>query len=121
MYKNAKIKIVDNTGAKALKLIGTYKFNNVYRKVASIFSSSLSRIAPRRKLKTGAIFRGYTIRTRFPTFRFSGLRLFSSATRTLLFKHTDNVPVANRIKGYLIIEVFLNFQVNFPAITIYIA
>jgi|688.fasta_scaffold1631341_1 ribosomal protein L14 len=121
MYKNAKIKIVDNTGAKSLKLIGTYKFNNVYRKVASMFSSSLSSVVPRRKLKTGAIFRGYTIRSRFPTYRFSGLRLFSSATRTLLFKHADNLPVANRVKGYLMLEVFLNFQVNFPAITIYTA
>jgi ribosomal protein L14 len=119
MYKNAKLKIVDNTGAKIVKLIGTYKFNEVFKKIASLFSSSLQSVIPRRRLKTGSIFRSYTIRARFSTFRPNGMRIFNSATRSLLFKNSDNLPLANRIKGYLITEVFLNFQVNFPAITIY--
>jgi ribosomal protein L14 len=119
MYFNSKLKIIDNTGARLLKLIGIYKFNNVFTKVASIFVSSLSKVTPRRKLKTGSIFRAYTVRARFPTYRLSGLRIFSSASRSMLFKNLDNVPVANRVKGYLLIEVFSNFQVVFPAITIY--
>lgn len=119
MYKNAKIKIVDNTGARTIKLIGLYKFNEVFKKVASLFSSSLFSVVPRRRLKTGSIYRSYTVRSRFSIYRFNGIRIFGSATRSLLFKHSDNLPVANRVKGYLVVEVFLNFQVNFPAITIY--
>jgi len=120
MYKEAQLFISDNTGAKKLKLIGTYKFHNVYRTTASLFISALSKVAPKRKLKKGSLFRAFTIRTRFVTTRYNGFGLASSSNRAILFKPSDLVPLANRLKGYVVIEVFVSKHVSFPAITIYI-
>jgi ribosomal protein L14 len=119
MYKESQIRITDNTGAKRLKLIGTYKFHNVFNRVSSLFISSLIKVAPRIKFKKGSLFRAYTVRVRFATRRYNGFIFFSSANRSILFKAADLIPVANRIKGYIALEVFVQHQINFPAITIY--
>jgi len=119
MYKEAQIFISDNTGARKLKLIGTYKFHNVYKSPASLFMSSLSKVVPKRKLKKGSLFRAFTIRVRFLINRYNGISLACSANRAILFKPNDLLPLANRLKCYVVMEVFTSKEVVFPAITIY--
>ncbi len=120
MYKEAQLFISDNTGARKLKLIGIYKFHNVYSTAASLFISSLSKVVPRRKLKKGSLFRAFTIRTRFTTSRYNGFEIVCSSNRAVLFKPNDLLPLANRLKGYVMIEVFVSKYILFPSITIYI-
>lgn len=118
--KNSNLRIVDNTGAKIAKYIGSYKFNNVSKKVGALFITSLKKVIPRRKLKKGILFRAFTIRTRFQIFRPNGFYISASANRAVLFKNIDNMPITNRLKGYVMLEVFFNPLFQFPNITIYI-
>lgn len=120
IVKESKLRIVDNTGAKIIKCIGTYKFNQLAKKVGSIFMGSLNRVMPRRRLKKGSLFRAFTVRVRFLVFRPEGLYLASSSNKVVLFKNLDNLPVANRIKGFLMLEVFYNPQIQFPNLTVYV-
>lgn len=119
IFKNSKIRIVDNTGAKFAKYIGSYKFNTIQKRVGSIFITSLKKVAPRRKLKKGALFRAFTIRTRFPIFRINGLYVSTSANRAILFKGADDMPITNRLRGYVMLEVFFSPRFQFPNITVY--
>lgn len=119
IFKNSKLRIVDNTGAKLAKYIGSYKFNEIHKYVGSIFITSLRKVVPRRKLKKGALFRAFTIRVRFPIFRINGFYISTSANRAILFRGTDNIPITNRLRGYVMLEVFFNPLFQFPNITVY--
>lgn len=119
IFKNSKIRIVDNTGAKFAKYIGSYKFNILHKYVGSIFITSLKKVVPRKKLKKGALFRAFTIRVRFPVFRIDGMHVSTSANRAILFKGADNIPITNRLRGYVMLEVFFNPLFQFPNITVY--
>jgi ribosomal protein L14 len=117
--KNSKIRIVDNTGAKIAKYIGSYKFNEIHKRVGMIFITSLKRVTPRKKLRKGTLFRAFTIRVRFSTFRINGFYISTSANRAILFKGSDNIPITNRLKSYVMLEVFFNSLFQFPNITVY--
>jgi ribosomal protein L14 len=119
LFKEALIGLTDNTGAKLVKVIGTYKFNLIFSRIGSLFISSLNKVLPRRKLRKGSLFRAYTVRVRFPTYRDSGFYIFCSTNKAVLFKTAENLPVANRVKGYVLIEIFFNNKVPFPNVTIY--
>lgn len=118
--KNSKIKIIDNTGARIVKYIGSYKFNNIQSTVGTLFITSLKKVVPRRKLKKGGLFRAFMVRVRFPIFRPNGFHLSTSANRAVLFKGADNLPITNRLRGYVILEVFFRPLFQFPNITVYV-
>lgn len=117
--KNSIIRVIDNTGARLIKYIGDYKFNIIHKSVGALFITSLKKVVPKRKLKKGMLFRAFTVRVRFPIFRPNGFYLSTSANRAVLFKTSDLTPITNRLKGYVILEVFFNPLFQFPNITVY--
>ncbi len=116
---NSKVWISDNTGVSKIRSIMFY--NRHKAKITDLFVGSISRVKPRRKIKKGQIFRAILIQTRFPVFRRYGSYIRSLATRSILIKRGEYVPVSNRVSGFFFYELKLIKEYKFNSLTVYIA
>lgn len=115
---NSKVWISDNTGVSKIRSIMFY--NKHKAKITDLFVGSISRVKPRRKIKKGQIFRAILIQTRFPVFRAYGSYIKSLATRSILIKRGEYVPVSNRVSGFFFYELKLIKEYKFNSLTVYI-
>ncbi len=100
---NSKVWVLDNTGVSKIRSIMFYK--NKKAVISDLFIGSISRVKPRRKIKKGQIFRALLVQTRFAIFRKFGSYLRNLATRSILIKRTEYVPVSNRVNGFFFYEI----------------
>ena len=115
---NARLSVIDNTGVKRVKNILIYKKRA--GKVGDIGVGSLSSVKPRRKLKKGAIVRFLLIQSRQIMRRPLGTYIRSLAFRALLLKRTEFEPIANRLNGFLFVDLRLFEQFRGTSMTVYI-
>lgn len=115
---NSKVWISDNTGVSKIRSILFYGQRKA--KITDLFVGSISRVKPRRKLKKGQIFRAILVQTRFPVFREYGSYLRSLATRSILIKRGEYVPISNRMIGFFFYELRLIKEYKFNSLTVYI-
>ena len=115
---NSKVWISDNTGVSKIRSIMFY--NRHKAKITDLFVGSISRVKPRRKIKKGQIFRAILVQTRFPVFRRYGSYIKSLATRSILMKRGEYVPVSNRVSGLFFYELKLIQEYKFNSLTVYI-
>lgn len=115
---NSKIWITDNTGVSKIRSIMFYGKKKA--EICDLFVGSISRVKPRRKIKKGQIFRAILVQTRFPVFRKYGSYLRSLATRSILMKRGEFVPVSNRVAGFFFYELKLVKEYKFNSLTVYI-
>ena len=115
---NSKVWIADNTGVTKIRSIIFY--NKHKAKVTDLFVGSISRVKPRRKIKKGQIFRAILVQTRFPVFRAYGSYIKSLATRSILIKRGEYIPVSNRVSGFFFYEFKLIKEYKFNSLTVYI-
>ena len=115
---NSKLSIIDNSGVSKFRVIGIARF--LPGRVGNLCVGSLNRVKPRRRLKKGQIFRSLIVQSRFPSFRGYGAYMRSLATRSILVKRTELLPVANRLNSFYFMEL-RNFEAfKLSAITIYV-
>ena len=115
---NSKVWISDNTGVSKIRSIIFY--NKIKARITDLFVGSISRVKPRRKIKKGQIFRAILIQSRFPVFRQYGSYIRSLATRSILIKRGEYVPVSNRVAGFFFYELKLIKEYKFNSLTVYI-
>jgi ribosomal protein L14 len=115
---NSKVWVSDNTGVTKIRNIIFYKKKNPT--VTNIFVGSISRVKARRKIKRGQIFRAILIQSRFPVFRSYGSYIRSLATRSILIKRVEYVPISNRVAGFFFYELKLVKEYKFNSLTVYI-
>jgi large subunit ribosomal protein L14 len=115
---NSKVWVLDNTGVSKIRSINFYR--NSYGKVGDLFIGSISRVKPRRKIKKGQIFRAILAQSRFPVFRNYGVYIRSLATRSILIKRAEYVPISNRVSGFFFYELKLIKEYKFSSLTVYI-
>jgi large subunit ribosomal protein L14 len=115
---NSKVWVSDNTGVTKIRNIIFYKKKNPT--VTNIFVGSISRVKARRKIKKGQIFRAILIQSRFPVFRAYGSYIRSLATRSILIKRAEYVPISNRVSGFFFYELKLVKEYKFNSLTVYI-
>lgn len=115
---NSKLSIIDNSGVSKFRVIGIARF--LSGRIGNLCVGSLNRVKPRRRLKKGQIFRSLIVQSRFPSFRRYGAYIRSLATRSILVKRTELLPVANRLNSFYFLEL-RNFEAfKLSAITIYV-
>jgi large subunit ribosomal protein L14 len=115
---NSKIWVLDNTGVSKIRCINFYK-NRVGR-LSDLFIGSIARVKPRRKIKRGQLFRALLVQSRFPVYRYFGSYIKSLATRSILIKRNEYVPVSNRVNGFFFYEIKLIKEYKFNTLTVYI-
>jgi ribosomal protein L14 len=115
---NSKVWVSDNTGVTKIRNIIFYKKKNPT--VTNTFVGSISRVKARRKIKKGQIFRAILIQSRFPVFRSYGSYIRSLATRSILIKRAEYVPISNRVSGFFFYELKLVKEYKFNSLTVYI-
>lgn len=115
---NSKVWVSDNTGVTKIRNIIFYKKKNPT--VTNTFVGSISRVKARRKIKKGQIFRAILIQSRFPVFRGYGSYIRSLATRSILIKRAEYVPISNRVSGFFFYELKLVKEYKFNSLTVYI-
>jgi len=115
---NSKVWVSDNTGVTKIRNIIFYKKKNPT--VSNIFVGSIARVKARRKIKKGQIFRAILIQSRFPVFRAYGSYIRSLATRSILIKRGEYVPISNRVAGFFFYELKLVKEYKFNSLTVYI-
>jgi large subunit ribosomal protein L14 len=114
---NSKVWVLDNTGVSKIRSIMFY--GNRKALVADLFIGSISRVKARRKIKKGQIFRALLIQTRFPVFRKFGSYIRNLATRAILIKRSEYVPVSTRVGGFLFYEIKIIKEYKFNTLTVY--
>lgn len=115
---NSKVWITDNSGVSKIRSILIYgKRKGI---VTNIFVGSLSRVKPKRKLKKGQIFRALFVQTRKAFFRKFGSYIRSLATRSILMKRNEFIPITNRVSGFFFYEIKLLREYKFNSLTVYI-
>jgi large subunit ribosomal protein L14 len=115
---NSKVWVLDNTGVSKIRSIMFYK--NRKAVISDLFIGSISRVKPRRKIKKGQIFRALLVQSRFPIFRKFGSYIKNLATRSILIKRAEYVPVSNRVNGFFFYEIKLIKEYKFNTLTVYI-
>jgi large subunit ribosomal protein L14 len=115
---NSKIWVSDNTGVTKIRNIMFYKKKNPT--VSDLFVGSISRVKSKRKIKKGQIFRAILVQSRFPVFRNYGSYIRSLATRSILIKRSEYIPVSNRVAGFFFYELKLIKEYKFNSLTVYI-
>lgn len=115
---NSKVWISDNTGVSKIRSIIFYHQRKA--SITDLFVGSISRVKPRRKIKKGQIFRAILVQTRFPVFRNYGSYIRSLATRSILIKRGEYVPISNRIIGFFFYELKLIKEYKFNSLTVYV-
>lgn len=115
---NSKIWVSDNTGVTKIRNIMFYKKKNPT--VSDLFVGSISRVKSKRKIKKGQIFRAILVQSRFPVFRNYGSYIRSLATRSILIKRSEYIPVSNRVSGFFFYELKLIKEYKFNSLTVYI-
>jgi ribosomal protein L14 len=116
--KNSKISIVDNTGTVRLRSILFYRNRSGY--VGDLHVGSLNKVKARRKFKKGQIFRAILVQTRRWTYRALGSYIRSLATRAILIKKTEFMPLANRLNGFFFLELKNSGEFKFTSLTVYV-
>jgi len=115
---NSKLSVIDNSGVSRFRVINVTRFAS--GSIGSLCIGSLNKVRPRRRLKKGQIFRSLIVQSRFSSFRKYGAYIRSVATRSLLVKRGELVPVANRLNSFYFLEL-RNFEAfKLSAITIYV-
>ena len=115
---NSKVWISDNTGVTKIRSIMFYGAKK--GRITDLFIGSLARVKPRRKLKKGQLFRAILVQSRFPTFRSFGSYVRTLASRSILIKRAEFVPVSNRVNGFFLYEIKLIKEYKFNSLTVYI-
>lgn len=115
---NSKLSIIDNSGVSKFRVIGFSRFAK--GQIGDLCIGSLSRVRPRRRLKKGQIFRSLIIQSRLPVFRQYGAYLRSLATRSILVKRNELIPVANRLNSFYFLELKKFEAFKLSAITVYV-
>jgi large subunit ribosomal protein L14 len=115
---NSKVWVSDNTGVSKIRAINFYQKRKA--RVCDLFIGSISRVKPRRKLKKGQLFRAILVQSRFPVFRPFGSYIRSLATRSILIKRGEYMPISNRVNGFFFYEVKLIKEYKFNSLTVYI-
>ena len=115
---NSKVWISDNSGVSRIRSIIIYGGKS--GSITDLFVGSLSRVKPRRKLKKGQIFRALIVQVRRNTFRVFGSYIRSLATRSILMKRGEFIPVTNRVNGFFFYEIKLLKEYKFNSLTVYI-
>jgi large subunit ribosomal protein L14 len=115
---NSKLWVFDNTGVSKIRTISFY--GRKPAKICNIFIGSISRVKPRRKIKRGQLFRAILVQSRFPVFRQFGSYIKSLATRSILIKRAEYIPISNRVNGFFFYEIKLIKEYKFNSLTVYI-
>lgn len=118
LNNNSKISVIDNSGVTKFRLINVCRFGN--GSIGNSCIGSLNKVKPRRRLKKGQIFRALIVQSRFPVFRKIGVYIRSLATRSILIKRTEYIPVANRLNSFYFLELRKLEAFRLSAITIYV-
>jgi large subunit ribosomal protein L14 len=119
LSNNSKVWILDNTGASRIRSIGLYR--NRPGIITDLFVGSIARVKPKRKIKRGQIFRAILVQTRNFVFRKIGAYIRSLATRSILIKRNEYMPLSNRVNGFIFYEIKLIREYKFNSLTVYIA
>lgn len=114
---NSKLSIIDNSGVSKFRVINVTRFASGL--IGNLCVGSLNKVRPRRRLKKGQIFRSLIVQSRFPSFRKYGAYMKSLATRSILVKRSELVPVANRLNSFYFLELRSFEAFKLSAITIY--
>ncbi len=115
---NSKLSIIDNSGVTKFRVIGISRFGS--GSIGDLCVGSLNRVKPRRRLKNGQIFRCLIVQSRFRSFRKYGAYIRSVATRSILIKRSELVPLANRLNSFYFLELRSFSAFKLSAVTIYV-
>lgn len=114
---NTKLSIVDNSGVSKFRVISFYRIQKGV--IGQLCVGSLNRVKPRRKLKKGQIFRAILVQSRRPVSRRMGFYIRSLASRSILMKRNEYIPLASRLNGYFFAELRAIRDFKFSTVTIY--
>lgn len=103
MYRGSKCSVIDNSGAKAVRVIRSSLRFKPINLGSVILVSILRRDFMRRRIRLGQVFRAIIIGRGFNTTRVLGHSIHFSNV-VILLKRTDVVPISKRIKGPVPLE-----------------
>jgi large subunit ribosomal protein L14 len=110
--------VIDNTGVKRLRNIMIY--GRHAGQAGQLGIGSLTSVRPRRKLKKGNLLRFLLIQSRKQLYRATGSYVKSLAFRTLLMKRQDFEPLANRLNGFIFLELRRYEEFRNTSLTVYL-
>lgn len=102
MYRRTKCSVIDNSGAKVVRVIHTR--NSPAPLGSVVLVSIVKRNFNRRRIKFGQVFRALVLSCGFQFSRISG-QFIRGPNNVVLLKRSDVITISKRIKGPVPLEL----------------
>lgn len=104
IYKETKVDILDSSGAIWAKCIGLYRQQRV-AKAGDIIIVTVKQAKANKRAKKGELYKALVVQTKSFIKRKAGNSVSLQNNSVVLLKREGLVPLANRLRGYVYLEL----------------